>query len=84
MPKERKKAPAEVSSVGKEEIAGMLEELSIMLEILGANPFRCRAYANASRILDNLTGDLRAMVESRELLDVKGIGKGIFDDIAGA
>ena len=84
MPKERKKAPAEVSSVGKEEIAGMLEELSIMLEILGANPFRCRAYANASRILDNLTGDLRAMVESRELLEVKGIGKGIFDDIAGA
>jgi DNA polymerase (family 10) len=84
MPKKRKEAPADLKMVGKEEIAAMLEELSIMLEILGANPFRCRAYANAARILDSLTGDLREMVESRQLLEVKGIGKGIFEDISSA
>jgi DNA polymerase (family 10) len=82
MPKKRKEASADLNMVGQEEIAAMFEELSIMLEILGANPFRCRAYANAARILDSLTGDLREMVASGELLAIKGIGKGIFNDIA--
>jgi len=82
MPKKRTESPTEV--VGKEEVAAMLEELSVMLEILGANPFRCRAYANAARTLDNLTGDLREMVASGDLLKVKGIGKGIFEDVASA
>lgn len=59
----------------------MLEETGVMLEILGANPFRCRAYANAARVIDNLSGDLREMVASGELHEVKGIGKGIFADI---
>jgi len=70
--------------MGKAEVASMLEELSVMLEILGANPFRCRAYANAARMVDGLTGDLRDMVETGELLNVKGIGKGIFEDISSA
>lgn len=70
--------------VGKDEVASMLEELSVMLEILGANPFRCRAYANAARIIDNLTGNLREMVKTGELLQLKGIGKGIFEDITSA
>jgi len=82
MPKKRKEAPTDV--VGKDEVASMLEDLSIMLEILGANPFRCRAYANAARILDGLTGDLTEMVETGELLTLKGIGKGIFEDIRSA
>jgi len=70
--------------MGKAEVASMLEELSVMLDILGANPFRCRAYANAARIVDGLTSDLRDMVETGELLNVKGIGKGIFEDISSA
>jgi DNA polymerase (family 10) len=82
MPKKSREAPAD--TVGKEEVSALLEDLSIMLEILGANPFRCRAYANASRVLDNLTGDLREMVDSGELLKLKGIGKGIFEDISSA
>jgi DNA polymerase (family 10) len=82
MPKKRAEAPTGV--VGKDEVAAMLEELSVMLEILGANPFRCRAYANAARTVDGLAGDLREMVASGDLLKVKGIGKGIFEDIAAA
>jgi len=82
MPKKQREEPSAV--VGKEEVASMLEELSVMLEILGANPFRCRAYANAARILDGLSGDLGEMVRTGELLELKGIGKGIFEDIASA
>ncbi len=82
MPKKIREAPT--SGVGKDEISGMFEDLAVMLEILGANPFRCRAYSNAARVLDNLTGDLREMIETKELLKVKGIGKGIFEDINSA
>jgi DNA polymerase (family 10) len=82
MPKKKKESPTDV--VGRKEVASMLEELSVMLEILGANPFRCRAYANAARVLDNLAGDLRELVDTGELLTLKGIGKGIFEDIANA
>ena len=73
MPKKIREAP--VSHASKDEIAGMFEDLAVMLEILGANPFRCRAYSNAARVLDNLTGDLREMIDNKELLKVKGIGK---------
>jgi DNA polymerase (family 10) len=82
MPKKKREEPADI--VGKDEVASMLEELSVMLEILGANPFRCRAYANAARILDGLSGDLGEMIETGELLKLKGIGKGIFEDISSA
>jgi len=82
MPKQKPDQPAD--SVGKAEVASMLGELSVMLEILGANPFRCRAYSNAARVLDNLAGDLAEMVETGKLLELKGIGKGIFEDIASA
>jgi DNA polymerase (family 10) len=82
MPRKKREHPA--GAVGKDEVASMLEELSVMLEILGANPFRCRAYANAARIVDGLSADLGEMVETGELLKIKGIGKGIFQDIASA
>jgi DNA polymerase (family 10) len=82
MPRKKREAP--IAAVGKDEVASMLEELSVMLEILGANPFRCRAYANAARILEGLSGNLGEMVETGSLLEIKGIGKGLFEDIAAA
>ena len=35
-------------------IAAVLEEMSLLLELTGANPFKCRAYANGARALDAL------------------------------
>jgi len=65
----------------KIEIARILDDVSMMLEITGANPFRIRAYSNAARAMEEQTDDIRALVESRELLEVQGIGKGIFADV---
>jgi len=68
-------------TANKDDIARVLDDTAVMLEITGANPFRIRAFSNAARSLEETTEDLREMVKSRELLDVRGIGKGIFADI---
>jgi len=61
----------------KKAIAGILEEMGTLLEIQGANPFKSRAFHNASRAVEGLTRDLPELVESGELLEVEGIGKSI-------
>ena len=59
------------------EIARLFEELSDLLEIQGANPFRVRAYRSAARSLTNLSESVAAIAvdESRQLVDLPGIGK---------
>ena len=58
------------------EIARILEEVADILEIQNANPFRIRAYRNATRTVETLTTPLRKWVEEgRPLTDLPGIGK---------
>ncbi len=46
-----------------------------MLEILGENPFKIRAYKNASATIKVLDRDLAEIAEEGQLTDIKGIGK---------
>ncbi len=58
------------------EIARVLEEVADVLEIQNENPFRIRAYRNATRTVEGLTTPLRKWVEEgRTLTDLPGIGK---------
>ena len=58
------------------EIADILGELGHLLEIQGSNPFRIRAYRNASRTVRGLTRPLSAMVDAGEdLTALDAIGK---------
>jgi DNA polymerase (family 10) len=57
--------------------ANLLEGFADALEIRGANAFRVRAFRNAARQVDMLTSDLSGLVNSGEIENVKGIGKGI-------
>lgn len=58
------------------EIARVLEEVADVLEIQNENPFRIRAYRNATRTVEGLTTPLRKWVEEgRNLTDLPGIGK---------
>ena len=61
----------------KKEVAHILEEMGTLLELQGANPFKSRAFHNASRALEGFTGDLAEAVQSGAIRDVKGIGEGI-------
>jgi DNA polymerase (family 10) len=60
------------------DIARVLRDIAVLLEIKGANPFRIRAYQNAARTVDEQTTPLRTMVqEEMDLTDLPGIGKDI-------
>ena len=55
----------------------VLEQVGVLLELKGANPFRVRSYQNASRTLGGLEEDIWSVTSDGRLTDVKGIGKGI-------
>ena len=38
----------------KNEIAGVLEEIGVLLELKGENPFKVRAYQAGARVLESL------------------------------
>jgi len=63
-------------SLDRKTAARVLREASDLLEVQGENVHRVRALANASRIVERIEGDLEALVESGEILKIKGVGKG--------
>jgi DNA polymerase (family 10) len=62
----------------KQEIAAVFEEISTLLDLQGANPFRVRAYANAARTIESLQEDIDTLIKEERLTEIKGIG----DDLA--
>jgi len=62
------------------DIAAVFDEIADLLEIEEANPFRIRAYRNASRLLQGLGEEAKTLLERDEdLTELPGIGK----DLAG-
>ena len=51
--------------------------MAILLELGGAVVFRTRSYQNASRLIGSLSQDLGELVETKEIFNLKGIGKGL-------
>ena len=66
----------------KHEIAALLEEIGVLLELQGTNPFKVRAYHNAARALENLEEDLELIVKEERLQEVPGIGESLAEKIA--
>jgi DNA polymerase (family X) len=66
----------------KHGVAGLLEEIGILLELKGENPFKSRAYYNAARTVE-LMGEeeLEKLVREDKLKDVKGIGAALNDKL---
>jgi DNA polymerase (family 10) len=62
-------------------VAAALEEVGLLLELKGENPFKTRAYSNAARTLLGLRDDLEAMVETGEISKIRGIGKALSEKI---
>ena len=61
----------------KEQVADILGEIGVLLELKGENPFKTRAYANAARALAGLSEPLDQLVAEKRLGQVKGIGEAI-------
>ncbi|MGD0154306.1 MAG: DNA polymerase/3'-5' exonuclease PolX [Thermacetogeniaceae bacterium] len=56
------------------EICDIFNEIAELLEILGENPFKARAYRNAARILESVSGDVRELVRDGRIKEIPGIG----------
>jgi len=57
------------------DISAIFDEIADLLEIQGANPFRIRAYRNASRTVNEFPQELRLLLDNNEALPhLPGIG----------
>ena len=65
----------------RKQVAEILDEIGTLLELRGENPFKCRAYHNASRTVGALTQELKELVSSGGLKNIKGIGEGLAEKI---
>jgi DNA polymerase (family 10) len=65
------------------DVARIFDELGDLLEIQGANPFRVRAYRNASRTLTGISESVADIIDDpdRSLTDLPGIGKDLAEKI---
>jgi DNA polymerase (family 10) len=57
-----------------DQVAVALEEIAVLLELRGENPFKSNAYHNAARAIEQLSEDLGRLVEEDRLSEIPGIG----------
>lgn len=65
----------------KQQIANVLEEIQVFLELKGENPFRARAYQRAAKTIEGLEEDLGKVIEEGRLDELPGIGKDLAQKI---
>jgi DNA polymerase (family 10) len=58
----------------KAEVSEVLEEIALLLELKGENPFKALAYIKAARTLDTYDGDLGRLVAEDRLGELPGLG----------
>ena len=61
----------------RNDVVRILDEIAILLEMVGENPFKSRAYENAARNIEALGDDFDEIVRTRKLGEVKGIGEAL-------
>jgi DNA polymerase (family 10) len=65
----------------KNQVAAVLAEIGILLELQGENAFRCNAYHNAARTIEQLDEDLATVVREGRLASIPGIGETLREKI---
>jgi DNA polymerase (family 10) len=65
----------------KAEVAAVLEEIAILLELQGENPFRANAYARAGRTIAQLEENIADIVAAGTLNEIPGVGETLRDKI---
>ncbi len=68
--------------IHNQDIARSLNQLSDLLEIDGADPFRVRAYRNAAHVVEDMSENISGMVEEgKDLSKLPDIGKSMSDKL---
>ena len=67
--------------MNRNDIVKILEEIGTILELKGENPFKSRAYFNAARTIESLSGDVIEMIRNGKISEIKGIGTAISEKL---
>lgn len=67
--------------VTREQMAAVLEEIALLLEIQGENPFKVRAYRQGAEIVESYDGDIVALAVENKLEGIKGLGEALRDKL---
>ncbi|MES2477158.1 MAG: DNA polymerase/3'-5' exonuclease PolX [Verrucomicrobiota bacterium] len=65
----------------RENLAEVLEEIALLLELKGENPFKIRAYRQGAETVRNFEGEIVELAEKNELQGIKGIGEALRDKL---
>ena len=65
----------------KADIVSILEDIAVLLELKGDNPFKIRAYLTGARALETMEEDLDELIARGNLGAVQGIGTALVDKI---
>ncbi len=65
----------------KDQVASVLDEIGTLLELKGENPFRCNAYHNAARAIQQMEGNLSEIVGAGKLKGIASIGETLQEKI---
>ena len=61
----------------KDQVADILVDIGLLLELKGENPFKTRAYQNGARTIQQLEEPLTQIVSEKRLGEIKGIGEAL-------
>ena len=61
--------------MNKEGVINILEEIAVLLELTGDNPFKSRSYQTAARNLEKTDADFNDLVAQGKIYEIDGIGK---------
>ena len=65
----------------KDDVAAALDEIGVLLQLLGENDFRVRAYASAARVVGQYEGDFGSAVRTGKIAQLRGIGDALAEKI---
>jgi DNA polymerase (family 10) len=63
--------------MNKDQVAEVLGNIAVLLELKGENPFKTRAYVNGARVLETLNEPLEKVIAENRLDTLKGIGEAL-------
>ena len=68
--------------MNKADIVDILEDIAVLLELKGDNPFKIRAYSGGARVLEMMEEDLGDVIAEERLNAIKGIGSALVDKLS--
>jgi DNA polymerase (family X) len=70
-----------IMTITNDLVAGKLTEISTLMRLAGENDFKAIAFERVARTIEGLDHDINDHIVNRTLTDLKGVGKGIAEDI---